>query len=1137
MSHYRRFLTDKKPVLEDPYKNICFPGISPVCILRLILSWFLVSTTAIPELNASHDNWRVVNYSPEQGLSQISVSSIIQDSHGFLWIGTQDGLNRFDGYGFNIYRHQPSDPSSLSGSNIHSVIEDKKGNIWVGTKSGLNKLDRKTNSFKVYRHEPGNLYSISDDNIHFLYEDRAGTIWLKTNRGIDKYDSMTGTFTQYLHFVDDSNYDTGSGYNHIYEDNKERLWVGSKDGLFYFDRLAERFKRYSHDPDDTLSLSNNKVKCIFETSSGHFLIGTAGGLNVFNRIDESFTSVYIDPNITGQSGLNVINTILEDSRGNILLGTGSGLFTFSPENDQIMPFGGKTISSTFSDLEISVIFKDRSNNLWVGSPRGLFMLDSKSKFTSIRIHDYLPEAPSSAALIASVLCSGDEELWIGTWGGGLFMLNRQTGHIRHYSANSQIVSERISNDYVHALFSDSMDRLIIGTRNGLDIHSDDQNSGFEPFCPANQEELCNVFESNRVYRIFEDSQQVLWIGTGRGFHSVSDGDFRSYYHNPQDTAGIPSNQVTDILECQNGFIWLATGSGLSRFERNTKTFRNYRKDPAKGRLSLSNNELTCLHEDSNGNIWVGTVAGLNRFFPGTGSFMVFSEMEGLPNNLINTILEDNEGNLWLSTNRGLARFNPDTFDIDVFDMADGLLSYEFNLGAGFRGENGELFFGGVAGLNSFFPDSLVKNHITPPVAIASFEVLSAEGSRFLFAEEKEKVILRPRENSFIIEFAALDFTWPSKNSYAYKLQGLENNWIYTGSRRTVSFSGVPSGTYTLRVKGSNNDGVWNEEGISLQIVIITPWWKSVYAYGLYFVSLLALGYLLFRTSTRKLRDTSQALKEKELASEEISRQKEELAFKNRDITDSIKYAKRIQLAMMPKSQHFRRIFPDSFVYYNPKDIVSGDFYWVNQRSSKVFFAVIDCTGHGVPGAFMSIIGYELLRNIINIKSIEKPAEILNELNVDFSKIFNPGEENNYSFRDGMDIGFCVIDCKESTLEYAGAFSSMYLIRDKTVSEIKGNRFSVGLMGDLIDEPFENHCMKLEKDDVIYLFSDGYPDQFGGEDGKKFKYRRFRHLLLNIHRFPFRKQETILDQSLIQWMGDHEQVDDILIIGVKPGLCR
>ncbi len=1134
MNHYRRSLSDKIPVLEGPYKKICFPGVSMICILRLFISGLLISVTAAPELNASRDNWRIVNYSLEQGLSQVSVSSIIQDSHGFLWIGTQDGLNRFDGYGFTVYRHQPSDPSSLSGSNVNSVIEDSKGNIWVGTQAGLNKLDRERNSFKVYRHEPGNLYSISDDNIYYLYEDRAGKIWLKTERGIDWFDSGTGTFTQYLHYTDDSNYVTGSGYYHIYEDNKDRLWVGSRDGLFYFDRLAERFRRYSHDPGDPVSISNNKVKCILETSSGHLLIGTSAGLNIFNRIDESFTSVYIDPNITGESGFNVINTIFEDSRGNILLGTDSGLFTFSPDDEQIRPFGGKAISGTFSDMEVSVIFEDRSNNLWVGSLGGLFMIDSKSKFASTRIHDYLPEAPSSAALIASVLSSKDEELWIGTWGGGLFMLNRHTGDIKHYSVNSPNASDRISNDFVHALFSDSMGRIITGTRNGLDIYPGDQ-TGFEPFCPTNQEEECTVFNSNRVYRIFEDSQQVIWIGTGRGLHSVRDGNMKSYYHNPQDAAGIPSNKVTDILECRNGFIWLATDGGLSRFDRTTETFSNYRKDPEKGRFSLSNNELTCLHEDSNGNLWVGSVAGLNRFFPGTGSFMVFSEMEGLPNNLIYTILEDNEGNLWLSTNRGLARFNPDSFEIDVFDVADGLLSYEFNLGAGFRGENGELFFGGVAGLNSFFPDSLVTNNIIPPVAITSFEVLSPEGNRFLLAEEKEEIILRPRENSFIVEFAAMDFTRPSKNRYAYKLKGLENNWIYTGSRRTVSFSRIPSGTYTLRVKGSNNDGVWNEEGVSLRIVIITPWWKSGYAYVLYGVSLLALVYLAIMVSTRKLRSTNQALKEKELASEEISRQKEELAFKNRNITDSIKYAKRIQLAMMPTSRQFRRIFPDSFVYYNPKDIVSGDFYWVNQRSDKVFFAVIDCTGHGVPGAFMSIIGYELLRNIINIKGIENPAEILNELNEDFSKIFNSGEGNNYSFRDGMDIGFCVIDCKKAILEYAGAFSSMYLIRDKSVSEIKGNRFSVGLMGDLIDEPFENHSMKLEKDDVIYLFSDGYPDQFGGEEGKKFKYRRFRHLLLNIHRLPFRQQEKILDQSLVHWMGDHEQVDDILIIGVKPGL--
>jgi ligand-binding sensor domain-containing protein/serine phosphatase RsbU (regulator of sigma subunit) len=1081
-------------------------------------------------LLGARENWRIVDYRQEQGLSQISVNCIIRDSYGFLWIGTQDGLNKFDGYDFKVYRHQPSDPFSLSNSNINSVIEDNKGNIWAGTQNGLNIFDRSSGTFKAYHHEPGKTGSISSNIVHRVFQDSEGIIWVKTEEGIDRFDPETGFFRHFRHYSDVFNYVSGPGYHSIYEDSAGRLWIGSKDGLFLFDRVTEKFTRYSHSSNEQGTISSNRIGTIFETAKGNLLVGADNGLNFFDKERGVFRTFFIDQPEDSRLNRNLINFVYEDSRERIWVGTDAGLFNFSIESGKFKALFDKP---SF-DYEVSAIHEDGSGNIWVGTLGGLYMLDSKSKFNTYRIHDYMPDAPPSARFIASIYPDGPETIWLGTWGGGLFLLNRVNGEITHFSSSSEIRSRRISNNFVHVIFVDSKGRMILGTRDGLDIYQGPR-SGFIPFCPAVNGEDCDLFNSNRVYSIIEDSHQVIWVGTRYGLHSIKDGAIVSYYHNPQDEKSISSNHVNDILECREGYLWLATTEGLNRFDRETGTFINYRKDPGMGRFSLSNNHLTSLLEDSKGNMWIGSVAGLNRFFRNTGSFMVFSEMEGLPNNLIYSVLEDDMGLIWISTNQGLASFDPVNFDISTYDIADGLQNYEFNLGARFKSSSGELFFGGVDGLNSFYPDLLSINTNIPGIALTSFEVMSPQGNRSIIMHGKDVVILQPDENSFSVEFAALDFTRPAKNRYAYKLEGFDDNWISAGNRRMAVFTKLPYGTYVLHVRGSNNDNVWNDDGVSLRIVIITPWWRTIYTYVSATVLILLLVYLIILYSTRRLRLANQVLRDKEQASTEISRQREELILKNRSITDSINYAKRIQMAMMPTSKHFRRLFPESFVFYKPKDIVSGDFYWVNQRNDKVFFAVIDCTGHGVPGAFMSIIGYELLRNIINIKGIEKPSEILNELNNDFSGIFNSDGETDISFRDGMDIGFCVIDRKLAKLEFAGAFSPMYLVRNKSITEIKGNRFSVGLMEDLIDEPFENHSVDLMKDDMIYLFSDGYPDQFGGEEGKKFKYRRFRHLLLNIHTLPTSEQEVVLDQSIVQWMDGHEQVDDILILGVRPGL--
>ncbi len=310
-------------------------------------------------------------------------------------------------------------------------------------------------------------------------------------------------------------------------------------------------------------------------------------------------------------------------------------------------------------------------------------------------------------------------------------------------------------------------------------------------------------------------------------------------------------------------------------------------------------------------------------------------------------------------------------------------------------------------------------------------------------------------------------------------------------------------------------------------------WETDIAYFIYGIIIIILIYFLVQYRTKNLRKANRVLVEKDIASREVEKQRQELEIKNKNITDSIQYAKKIQDALLPSNVTVKKLFPDSFILFKPKDIVSGDFYWLTEKKNKVFVSAVDCTGHGVPGAFMSLIGFKILENIIKVQGIEKPAEILNILSMGIENTFHRGEDD-YLLKDGMDLAFCAYDRDKKQLEYAGAFNPLYLIRDNKLIETRADRFSIGLKH-ILNEPndYTNHSVSIKKGDMIYLFSDGYPDQFGGPNGKKFMYRRFRHLLLTIHKLSLQEQKDSLEKSIEDWKGEeHEQVDDILVIGIR-----
>ena len=1061
----------------------------------------------------------------DKGLSQSNVTALHFDSYGFLWVGTQEGLNRYDGYSFQTYQNNPVNSATIGNNFILSIAEDQEGNLWVGTWRGLSVFNHKTNSFKNFFHSDTDSTSLSSDRVFDVFVDKENRVWAKTLESIDLYKPESNSFSRFPHFSDSLTSFSDVNDFDLFEDSRNNLWVGTKDGLMLFDRAKGIFKRYSHNPQIKQSLSSNRINSISEDSSGFLWVGTTNGLNRYNPNSDNFSRFFYNP----KNPLS-INCLFIDNNERFLVGTDGGLNVFDPKTKTIKPIVLNFEGTVLQSSRVNHLIKDESDILWIGSHIGLAKMDLKRKKFRGYFKSNQGDNLFSSNAVSSVLFKDEANIWIGTWGTGLFLYNRQTNEAVKYSSSLGF-PYTICNDYVHIIKEISGGRLLIGTRNGIQLF-DKNTRTFSDFFEQYGPELSQLFQDKRIYGIEEDPNGNIWIATRLGLHRFNYKTITNYYHVPNDTLSLSSSEI-HCIELDGDYLWVGTLDGLNRLNLKTNTISRFKRKEGYFEGGLVSNDIVSLKVDSKENLWIGTPSGLNVYHKESNTFSLLTNGDGLPNNLIYAIEEDVNGNIWVSTNWGLARIEKGSYKVTSYEVSDGLQSYEYNVGASYQTASGELFFGGTAGLNSFHPDSLIINTRIPPIEITSIELVGTGAQQYLSVVGKDEIVLQPNHSLINIEFAALDFTDPHKNTFKYMMEGLENEWFSLGTRRMVAFSNLREGVYTFRVKGANTDDIWNNEGVSLRIVVKTKFWKSRVALTIYATLFVVFLVVFLRVRTRILRRTSRLLKEREHSMHEIEKQKEALVVQNKSITDSINYAKRIQEALMPSESYFSNILPNSFILYMPKDIVSGDFYWINETDSKVFVAAIDCTGHGVPGAFMSIIGVELLRNVTNVMGINDAAGILNMLDKGVYDTFSKGKDStNATVKDGMDVAFCVLDKDKNELQFAGAFSNLYIIRDSRIIEVKGDRNTVGTGGDLNNPMFSSHIIPLQNDDMVYMFTDGYVDQFGGPEGKKFKFRRFRHLLLNIHKYPLEIQKKHLLGSINEWKGASEQVDDILIIGLR-----
>ena len=831
--------------------------LSAKCFLLAVAGCLALFSSVVAQDNTFRfDKITSENIKIEKGLSVNSVSCMIQDNIGFMWFGTWDGLNKFDGYKFTVYKaNEFEKETELSNQFIHALFLDKDGNIWIGTEEGLNKFQPYKQSFTQYRHKPGDKTSLSNDSIWSICEDSNGNLWVGTQNGLNMMDKATGKFTQYFSDSNNENSISSNRVADIIEDKQGFIWVATDFGLNKFNFLNKKFTRYFKNPKDNNSLPGDTINSVMQDKGGFIWIGTSNGLcklevekGIYTRYQHSTK----DPNSISSSN---ITDVIEDSKGVIWIGTsGAGVNLFDKKNNTFTFYKNNLNDvNSLSNNSISAIYEDKSGIIWISTEKGVNKVDRNSyKF----VHYSYVENDKNSLNDNAVWAFNEDiagNIWIGT-DNGLNFLDRKTGIFKVYKSDPADENS-ISGNIIKAIITDKDGFGWIGTDGaGVDIF---KTSGTGKYQKLNLKKNINDKKSlcdNTVWCLHEDKDGEIWIGTNNGLnrYNKTTGEMKSYRQNNFNPYTISNNIINTIYEDKKGILWFGTYNGLNRFDKKTGKFYAYKHITGDSQ-SLSSNRVFGIFVDKSGTMWLGTLGGgLNKFDKKTGKCKYYTEKDGLSNNMVYCMLEDDDGNLWITTNNGISKFNIASETFVNYDVKDGVQSSEFNQNAALRTKDGEFFLGGMNGFNAFYPKDVKPNKYIPPIIITSFKKFNEVQKTEI--KDGDTITLSYRDNFFSFEFSALDYSNPSKNKYAYKLERYDKDWIYCdANRRFADYTKVNPGTYRFRVKGSNCDGVWNDKGISITI-IITPPWYATWAFRIPFILfLIFIGWFLISRRFRQLR--------------------------------------------------------------------------------------------------------------------------------------------------------------------------------------------------------------------------------------------------------------------------------------------
>ncbi|MBR8536425.1 SpoIIE family protein phosphatase [Carboxylicivirga sediminis] len=1089
--------------------------------LRFLLTIALY-VSSLSLLMAQSGKLSMEQFTIKDGLSNSHITALYQDSRGYIWIGTTDGLNRYDGYGFVSFRHHPLIDSTIIGNHIQAITETPDGNIWIGTRnSGIAIWQVRNGKFLNIDKESELFGTLRESGVYGMHTE-GDNVWIKTRNAIAKVNSRTKDFIKFDHYS--SVLKTGRSNTYPVETGMGRVWFGSKDGIQYIDNTSDALNRIN--PEN--AHQQLEISSLVMVNDSVVLAGSDKGLWKYNVNTSISTRVYKKTNRFENKG---ISALLAGRNGIVWLATSEGLmFSQAPYNDYFALEVNAYLERPFQN--ITVILEDASGLLWIGTAQdGLFKIDRKpSKFSSIAAVDDI-EYPIDCYDFYSVYVDDLNNLWLGTGQKGVYCINRNTKRFKHYTIYPAYVS---ANDpTVNAMYKDSGGNIWFGTDEGIFI-LEQGASRIKEFDYSNSNDFRYLLKTNVVNDILEDRLGHIWFATRFGLYRYDGDKITSYWADKDVEYGLCDDEINVLFEDADGQLWIGTNNGINTYNVASKTFGRIRNNEGEEKR-LSHNIISAFAED-HGRIIIGTHAGLS-YYDKHSKTTSFWNYDGLISGKVYAVEVDGYNRIWISTGVGISSIIPGTPPFN-YNKNDGVPDYNFNTGASCKYGKNELFFGGDKGLTIINTEDVPTNNNKPKMVINSVKVYHKGKVDAVYEGVRSQIGVAYKRNTMIaVSFAALEFTYPKANTYRVKLEGHDEDWRDVTHQNSVNFSNLSPGSYTLKVKGFNNDGVPCVEQAELIIDVTTPLWMSGYAYAFYIIFGVLLVQTLINYRIRNYRKAYKALNEKAIDKKKIEIQKESLSRIHQSLTDSISYAKRIQEAMIPSEEMVKQILPESFIYFRPKDIVSGDFYWAYRTNSKVFLAAVDCTGHGVPGAFMSIIGYDLLKKIVEIQEEYCPARILNSLSQEVASTFQKngqdGSLNKQSITDGMDIALVMLDEDKRVLQFSGAMNPLYIIRDNEIITYKGDRFPIGYSDDSKALSYTRQEIPVYPNDVIYLFSDGFADQFGGPEGKKFKYRRFRHLLLNIHKLPIDDQKAILHQKMEDWMGtEYEQVDDILLMGFR-----